>query len=69
MRFVLPLLGVAILAACADSGDRDNLSGEAAGIFEQEARQRCAIEGKRAQLRNTNQNLDGSRRNEYVCVQ
>jgi hypothetical protein len=69
MRFVLAMLGVAFLAACADTGDRDNFSGEAARVAEQQAKERCAADGKRAQLRSTSQNLDGSRRYEYVCVQ
>jgi hypothetical protein len=69
MRFILAMLGVAILAACADSSNRDNFSGEASRIAEQQAKERCAAVGKRAQLRNTSENLDGSRRYEYACVQ
>ena len=68
MRVFLAMLGIAFLAACAD-GERDNFSGEASRLAEQQAKQRCAAEGKRAQLRNTTTNLDGSRSYEYVCVQ
>jgi hypothetical protein len=70
MRVLLAMLGIALLAACAaGNSDRDSFSGEASRMAEQQAQQRCAAEGKRAQLRNTFTNLDGSRRYEYVCVQ
>jgi hypothetical protein len=69
MRVVLAALGIAFLASCADRADRDSFSGEAARLAEQQAKERCAAEGKRAALRDSSQNLDGSRRFEYVCVQ
>jgi hypothetical protein len=68
MRIVLAALGAAFLGACASDGHED-FSGEASRVAGQEAQQRCAAEGKRAQLRNTARNLDGSRSYEYVCVQ
>jgi hypothetical protein len=67
MRVLLVLL-VAALAACAESS-RGDFSGEASRVAEQQAKERCAAEGKRAQLRNVFDNADGSRRYEYQCVQ
>lgn len=69
MRVFLASLGTAALVACADSGSRDNFSGEALRKAEQQAQERCAADGKRAQLRNVYDNADGSRRFEYQCVQ
>lgn len=69
MRIILAALGVASLAACADAGRRDDFSGEASRKAEQQAKQQCAADGKRAQLRNVYDNVDGSRRFEYQCVQ
>lgn len=68
MRVILAVLGIALLAACADTR-HDDFSGDASRVAEREAKQRCAAEGKHAQLRNTTTNLDGSRSYEYACVQ
>jgi hypothetical protein len=73
MRAVIATLGVALLAGCsADSSGplgESQFSGEASRAAEEQARQRCAAEGKRAQLANVFDNSDGSRRYEYRCVQ
>lgn len=69
MRVLPALLGTAALVACAESGDRRDFSGEAARAADQQAKERCAAEGKSAQLRNVFNNTDGSRRYEYHCVQ
>jgi hypothetical protein len=66
-------LGAVALAACSagsnePAGD-SQFSGEAARAAEQQARERCAAEGKRPQLYNTFENSDGSRRYEYRCIQ
>jgi len=67
MRVLLAMLGVAFVAACADSAsNHDSFSGEASRMAEQQARQRCAAEGKRAELRHTYTNVDGSRRYELT---
>jgi hypothetical protein len=68
MRIVLAALCATLAGACV-GGDREDFAGEASRVAGQQAQQRCAAEGKRAQLRNTTQNLDGSRSYEYVCVQ
>jgi hypothetical protein len=74
MRAVIATLGVVLVAGCsADSTSgpvgESQFSGEASRAAEEQARQRCAAEGKRAQLANTFENSDGSRRYEYRCVQ
>jgi hypothetical protein len=71
MRVALAMPVIALLSACADAGegDRRDFSGEASRAAEQQARDRCAAEGKRAQLRNVFENVDGSRRYEYQCIQ
>jgi hypothetical protein len=70
MRATLVTLSVAFLAACTTGRDAESeFSGEAARAAEQAAMERCAAEGKRAQLRNVFENSDGSRRYEYLCVQ
>lgn len=70
MRAVLAVLGVVLLAACSSDRAADSqFSGDAARAAEQQARERCAQEGKRARLVNVFDNSDGSRRFEYQCVQ
>lgn len=73
MRAVIATLGVVLVAACsADSGapaGESEFSGEASRAAAEQARQRCAAEGKRAHLSNVFENSDGSRRYEYRCVQ
>jgi uncharacterized lipoprotein len=70
MRPVTTALGIALLAACsADPKAESEFSGEASRAAEEQARQRCAAEGKRAQLANVFENSDGSRRYEYRCIQ
>ena len=69
MRVLLAVLGTAALVACADTSPRDDFSGEASRLAEQQAKDRCAALGKRAQLRDVYNNADGSRRYEYQCVQ
>jgi hypothetical protein len=69
MRVFLALLGTAALVACVESGSRDNFSGEASRKAEQQAQEQCAADGKRAQLLNSYDKADGSRRFEYQCVQ
>jgi hypothetical protein len=69
MRVFLALLGTAALVACAESSDRRDFSGDASRAAEQQAKERCAVEGKRPQLRNVFDNADGTRRYEYQCVQ
>jgi len=69
MRVVLAMLAIASLAACADGGDQDSFSGDAQRISAQQAKDRCAADGKRAELRSSRQNLDGSLHYEYACVQ
>ena len=71
MRVVLASVGLAALAACAgDTGSpsSSSLSGEAARAAETQARETCAREGKRPQLRNVFENSDGTRRYEFECV-
>jgi uncharacterized lipoprotein len=70
MRAVIAAIGVVLLAACSTERTTESeFSGEASRAAEQQARERCAAEGKRAQLANVFENSDGSRRYEYRCVQ
>lgn len=72
MRVGFATLGLALLAACAsDPGpgsSRSSPSGEAARAAELQARETCAREGKRPQLRDVLANSDGTRRYEFECV-
>jgi hypothetical protein len=70
MRIGLAILGLVAVAACADDSTRtsSSLSGEAARAAEMQARDTCAREGKRPQLRNVYSNTDGTRRYEFECV-
>ena len=69
MRVVTATFGAVLLTAACASPDKTQFSGEASRAAEDQARQRCAAEGKRAQLANVFDNSDGSRRYEYRCVQ
>lgn len=72
MRAAIVALGVVLLAGCSTdepAGPDAQFSGEASRAAEEQARQRCAAEGKRPQLANVFDNSDGSRRFEYRCVQ
>jgi hypothetical protein len=69
MRVALVTAGLVLLAACSsDPAPSSSPSGEAARAAEAQARETCAREGKRPQLRNVLANSDGTRRYEFECV-
>jgi hypothetical protein len=69
MRAAIAMFGVVLLAACdTDRAPESEFSGEASRIAAEQARERCAAQGRRAQLANVFDNSDGSKRYEYRCV-
>lgn len=67
MRFALLALAGIVLAACStEPGPSEGDSGSA--VADQKARQECAKDGKRVQLRGVHDNADGTRSYEYQCV-